>query len=260
MLLANGASLEQLLGRAAECGYEAIELRQGSLAEGENDQGVATPAVLAKLASRHPQIEFDYAMAFPFMSERADYRCATLATGVEAALATGGQTGPHLRLVDIETSTESEASIVGVEQLSAFAIRCREQGVRLSLEHSRQPWAHFSSVLSAVRARLNSEHFPSLCLDPANFCILSEQHLSLELLRVLPLESVSMVHLKQWGSGSVLPELLKGDVCWQELHDRLRSRAYTGPLHMEIAPTAEVWERLEASWRYWGDLASSAST
>lgn len=256
-LLESGEPLPDLVSQAADRGYQAIELRQGSLGKCETAAGVAIAAELAQLSKPHDGIEFDYAMAFPFLSSTADYQSPALAQGLEAALATAGQTGAHMRLVDIETSGVTINDLPAVSPLVEFAGHCQDRGIRLSLEHSRQPWDMFWAMVSQARSQLGTQARPCICFDPANFCLVNEQSLPLELLARLSLEEISMVHLKQYSAGKFLDVLSDGEVDWTGHYRILQERSYNGPIHLEIMATTMIWQQLEASWSYWSGLAAN---
>ena len=250
-LLEQGHPIGDLVRHGRDLGCPVIELRQGSLGTAETDAQLARPDQLALLAEDAPDIDFDYAMAFPFMSREADYQHEALSLGQQAALATAGRHGAHLRIVDVTTTAHSPDLSPNALSLLGLATDCREKGIRLSLEHARQPWNLFYETVSQVRQALDSPLFPAICFDPANFSLVGEQDLSAGLLESLDLSEISMVHIKQFRDGRFLESLQPGAVDWHQHRTLLQQRGYEGPLHLEITASEAIWECLEESLRYW---------
>ncbi len=250
-LLEQGHAIGDLVRQGRDLGYPVIELRQGSLGTAETDSQLARPDQLALLANESPDIDFDYAMAFPFMSREADYQHETLSVGQEAALATAGRYGAHLRIVDVTTTGRSTELSPDTLSLIELAADCQQKRVRLSLEHSRQPWSLFYETVCQVREALGDPLFPAICFDPANFSLAGEQDLSAGLLESLKLSEISMVHIKQFRDGRFLESLEAGTVDWHQHRTLLQRRGYEGPLHLEITASEAIWECLEESLRYW---------
>jgi len=250
-LLEQGSPIRDLVKQGRDQGYLVIELRQGCLGDAETAALLARPEQLSILAQECQGVIFDYAMTFPFLCPDADYRNESLGRGLEAALATGGQSGPHLRIVDVTTAGTAETVKPNLESLVSFSASCLEQGVQLSLEHSRQPWKLFYDTVCQLRRELGHADFPAICFDPANFSLVGEQELSLGLLESLRLKEISMVHLKQFQKGLFLETLDSGAVDWGQHRAVLEDRGYDGPLYLEIMPSESIWQRLKESLEFW---------
>jgi sugar phosphate isomerase/epimerase len=255
-LIEQGATIADLVKQARDRGYPVIELRQGCLGTAETTSLLARPDRLAQLARDCPEVDFDYAMSFPFLSLDADYQQEALVLGQEAALATAGRFVPHLRIVDVTTTGTLQEIAPNVDSLIDLAGTCRQKGIRLSLEHARQPWRLFYDTVCQVREALDESLHPAICFDPANFSLADEQELSAGLLGSLELSEISMVHIKQFRDGRFLERLEAGAVDWRQHRALLQERGYEGPLHLEITASEEIWQCLEESLQYW-DACSS---
>ena len=258
-LLDQGTAIGDLVRKGRDKGFPVIELRQGCLGTAETDSVLARPDQLAELAAECPGIDFDYAMAFPFLSAEANFQEPALSLGQQAALATAGQFAPHLRIVDVTTTGPAQENTPNLDALIELAGSCQQLGVKLSLEHSRQPWDLFYGAVSQVRQALQEDNYPAICFDPANFSLAGEQHMSASLLGSLRLSEISMVHIKQFRDGQFLESLEAGAVDWQQHRSLLEDRGYDGPLHLEITSSADIWQRLDESLRYWEDCSSERS-
>jgi sugar phosphate isomerase/epimerase len=254
-LLDQGAAIGDLVRKARDMDFPVIELRQGCLGTAETDSMLARPDQLAELAEECPKVDFDYAMSFPFLSEEANFQDPALLLGQQAALATAGQFSSHLRIVDVTTTGPAQENSPNLDGLIQLANNCQQQGMRLSLEHSRQPWDLFYGTVSQVRQALQEDNYPTICFDPANFSLAGEQHLSASLLGSLDLSEISMVHIKQFRDGRFLESLEAGAVDWRQHRSLLEDRGYEGPLHLEISSSTDIWQRLDESLSYWEDCS-----
>ena len=233
--LQSGRSLQSLIQAACDDGLCDIELRQGSLGEYENEQLQPDVDQLARLASVFPQVRLNLAIDVPFLGvfRSADQRMFD--TAVLAARQLSTQC-PHLRLVDLKTDFRF-ASERACEQLQKLALSAAESGVLLSIEHSRQAWSLFCEVSAQVPD-------VKLCLDPCNLAMLQPDLDLLGAVRSLPMDRVSMLHIKQCVSHAdsirVLSDLSDGLVPWPEVLQVMRDSGYTGPVLLETAPAAGI--------------------
>ncbi|MCP3696456.1 MAG: hypothetical protein GY917_29950, partial [Planctomycetaceae bacterium] len=105
--LDQGAPLEQLLDQAVDYGLVAIELRQTALGTFESaDSHLPDVQRLGELAHEYPGCCFDYAMSLSFLSGEITEAAECVRLGREAAAAVAGNGVPHLRLVDLMSSSE----------------------------------------------------------------------------------------------------------------------------------------------------------
>ncbi len=257
-------SLADLVLRAAEEGFEYVELRQGSLREGERPTSDGPPDplgdVLAEVAGRTPQLGFNLAVELPFLSDIVGTDDPRFTTAVEAARRLGGRS--VLRLVDVTPPAgllEHEESIDALgEALSRLAERAWGTGrVTLAVENSRQP---VSSVLAVIRrARCTTPAPippPRLCWDPHNQLIQQlrpeDPHLSAGDLS--PHEFFE-VHFKQQRDGALLSGVEEGDLDWRRIMQGLSRAGCCGPALFEIPAGERVWDRLRAGKTYLEQVA-----
>ena len=251
-----GQTLKDLIRQAVSKGYSTVELRQTCMGECESQEHVVDPIALKRLCEPYTDVNFDYAMNYPFLSAgHAHLGDAYLEAGIRAAFSSKTRYRPHLRLVDLSTSNEAlgEAIKPTSRNLAELVKTVTQQGVRLSLEHSRQRWELFSNVCNELDA-LNLTRDYELCFDPANFCTSDIGSKSLEVLTTLDLNYVSMIHLKQFNGGAYLEGLQDGHIDWKSCAGLLRKKQYAGPLLFEIISSNQVWHRLDESLEYWTGL------
>ncbi len=251
-LLANGQPLEDLIDRAvSDCGFRHVELRQGSLGRFEDsDRRPATDA-LADLASRFPEVSFDLAVELTVFAEPVRRDDDRRRRYLEAATALSG----HLRIVDLTPRSGCELTdewlAMAAANLASLASDLPDGLV--SIEHSVQPWSQFWPAFATARAE--HESTLKLCFDPANLWLTGDGPQAGEITRSLPVESLSMVHLKQRRGDSTLPSFAAGDVDWLSLLEVFVHRDYSGPFLFEIAPSPTVWEELDAGIRTLSSLS-----
>jgi hypothetical protein len=245
-----GISLDILIAEAVRRKLTVIELRQGSLGEFESGpESVPNADKLVGLARRFPEVQFNMAIAGPYLSGSVSSSEKLFAAGRAAARALSNGRPPHLRLVDLQTQPEQclEASIesaaTGLVELTEALIAV--EGI-LSLEHSRQPWWWLNAVMQTARRRLG-EHGSRLrlCFDPCNLLLTEQDSAVAGIVESVEPTDVSMIHVKQRRDGQVQPTFGDGDLDWPELLATLRRRGHYGPVLFEIAPHAEVWANLD---------------
>jgi len=69
-------------------------------------------------------------------------------------------------------------------------------------------------------------------------------------LEALPLDMIKIVHFKQIRGGQTLPSVADGDLDCRKMRAILDAKGYTGAAIMEIPSDADVFDNLEASFRY----------
>ena len=248
--LGNGIPLGTLIAEAVRRKLTVIELRQGSLGEFESGSNNVPDAVrLANLVREFPEVQFNVAVAGPYLSGSVSRSEALFAAGREAAMVVANGHSPHLRLVDLQTRPEQclessiESAARGLVELTEAMIAV--EGV-LSIEHARQPWPWFDSVMHAARRRLGERNSRlRLCFDPCNLLLTEPAENVAGIVESVEPKDVSMIHVKQRRDGQAQPDVGDGDLDWTKLLETLRRRGHSGPVLLEIAPHAEVWSNLE---------------
>lgn len=252
--LAQNESLESLIARAVQNGFQAVELRQGSLGACEDPQQVPVQEPLAQITARFPEIRLNVAISIGFLSPDLSPDDPLFAAACQAAVAVTGMAGPHLRLVDLHTTAEQFAS-ASTSQVATNLVRLAralsDRGGRLSVEHSLQPWHPFFGVFTEARALLGSAaDCLQLCFDPCNLLFPGDHIDPLAVTGSLDPQMVSMIHFKQRQRGKILDRMAAGDVDWQALGDCIVQRGFDCPGLFEIAPGAQIWSALKSSRDY----------
>lgn len=254
-----GAALAELIAEARQRGFNSFELRQRALAECESEACVPLPEQCAELRVQFPEAAFNIAIEFPIFSQPYDINDPLYLAARDAAFELRADRG-HLRFVD---PTPGTALLTDESRLNEQA-RCLEllvvdaeaSGVRISIEHSRQP-LHVTRELirrasalieaSGVIARSNL----GICFDPCNLVNSAlERQDAVAAIVALPVDDIFMFHIKQSITGTVLPFVDAGDVDWSATLKVMRDKGYAGPTLFEIAPSDEVWDNLERSRDY----------
>ena len=252
--LGRGTALEDLLSRAWDGGYRAVELRQTCLGSFEDPEGfVPRVSALERLADRFPEIRFDLALAFPFLGPGGVVEDPLFQTGVDAARALSGRFPPHLRLVDLATTSDM---LKGREPRVAHEVArlvepLADAGGWLSLEHARQPWGRFTRVMGQARRLLGSrsEHL-RLCYDPVNLLFAADRPDPSQVVRSLDVSGLSMVHLKQFQAGELQTSIEAGEIDWEAQINGLARHGYDGPALFEVRPDDGIWGNLDRSRAY----------
>ena len=249
--LENGIPLGNLIAEAVRRNLTVIELRQGSLGDFESGSNHVPDAIqLANLVRQFPEVQFNVAIAGPYLSGSVSRSEALFAAGREAAMVVANGHPPHLRLVDLQTQAEQcldscvEAAARGLVELTEAMIAV--EGI-LSIEHARQPWPWFESVMHAARRQLGERRSRlRLCFDPCNLLLTERAEDVADIVESVEPQDVSMIHVKQRRDGQVQPDVSDGDLDWPNLLETLRRRGHSGPVLFEIAPHADVWTNLES--------------
>lgn len=253
--LAQGAPLEALLAEAADLGYRAVELRQGSLGEFEaGSEPLPDAERLTDLPARFPDLQFNVAVQMPFLGLDVTLEHPVFNAGWKAAQGVAGNAEPHLRLVDLTTTGRQLDGVTwesAGRSLARLARAVIEEGGQLTVEHARQPWALFREALHYARRQIGENAGRlRLCYDPCNLLLAGETVAPADVTASLRPDEIAMVHVKQSRDGAVLPQVGDGDVDWAAQITALQEKEYAGPVLFEIASHEEVWASLDESTAY----------
>jgi sugar phosphate isomerase/epimerase len=270
-----GESLAALIGQATDLGFRFVELRQGCLGEFEDAATrMPDPNALESLARQFPQMTFNLAVELPLFSASINSTSSDVNTLIQAARALAAETGPetsqpaHLRIVDLVSlevpasrmdhdSTDRSFSLEDVIASLHALERELAPGI-LSVEHSLQPWSGVQRLFEI--ARPGSGHAASsvaslrLCYDPCNLWLTGDGKSADLITESMPVDWLSMVHLKQRCGGTVSTRLGPGEVNWRKQLAALTRSGYAGPFLFETAPTEDVWGCLADSGGYLAKL------
>ena len=89
-----------------------------------------------------------------------------------------------------------------------------------------------------------------LCPEPTNQLRRFPDSDPLAELEALPLDMIKIVHFKQMSGGETHRSVDDGDLDCRRMRDILDAKGYTGAAIMEIPSDADVFNNLEASFRY----------
>jgi sugar phosphate isomerase/epimerase len=257
--LDGGASLRELVAQAANEGFRFVELRQGCLGECEDSKSRLPLADrLNSLAEHFPEITFDLAVELPVFSESIDVSSATVNGMLQSVKALSAHGHPaHLRIVDpfskmvpIRQTADDEAeSCFCLQDVvdSLSNLRTELPTGIVSVEHSFQPWAGFRTLFDVANS---SECNVRVCYDPCNLWLAGDGEAADEITASLPVDWLSMVHLKQRVDSSVSTRLEPGDVDWSRQLNLLNDARYAGPFLFETTPSEDAWECLRDSRDY----------
>lgn len=245
-----GSSLDSLIAEAVTRGLAVIELRQGSLGEYEaGPNSVPHADRLTELVRRFPNVWFNVALSLPCLGGELTREDSLFLAGRSSAVTLANGRPPHLRLVDLQTQPDQclESSIdSAARRLAELTEAMIDVAGILSIEHSRQPWPWFDSVMNAARRRLG-ERSPwlRLCFDPCNLLLTEQADEVSHIVEAVRPKDVSMIHVKQRRNGQVQADVGDGDLDWPRLLETLRRRGHAGPVLFEVAPHVDVWTNLK---------------
>lgn len=257
--LDSGTCLAELVQQAVKEGFRFIELRQGCLGECEDSESKLPFAdSLQKLARQFPEITFDLAVELPVFSKSIDANSSTVEAMLQGASALAENGHPaHLRIVDpvskvVPGDSSAEEKISSALNLrdvvdSLSNLKAKLPCGIVSVEHSFQPWAGFRNLFEAANS---TEVTIQLCYDPCNLWLTGDGDNADEITARLPVDWLSMVHLKQRVGSSVSTRLEQGEVNWPRQLKLLNDARYTGPFLFETTPSEDVWECLRDSRDY----------
>ena len=251
-------SVKELVGQAVQKGAKHIELRQtclGECEEGAGDDWRPNLNRLEEVVQAYPDLSFDLAMALPYLTRKIDPQ----GDGFQAALAGAklvGGSQPHLRLVDpapFDAPWDSPSDIPEEAlSLAGLATEAARQGIMMSLENAALPIRNMAMLVEQVRSLVpgSAGQTLGLCPDPTNQLRRFPESDPLAELEALPLDMIKIVHFKQIRGGQTLPSVADGDLDCRKMRDILDAKGYTGAAIMEIPSDADVFDNLEASFRY----------
>ena len=251
-------SVKELVGQAVQKGAKHIELRQtclGECEEGAGDGWRPNLDQLQEVVQAYPDLTFDLAMALPCLSQKIDPQGEGFQAALAGAKVVGGS-HPHLRVVDpapFDSTWDSPSDIpeeaLGLAGLASEAAR---QGVVMSLENSSQPIASMAMLVETIRDMVPGPAGQNLglCPDPTNQLRRFPDSDPLADLEALPLDMIKIVHFKQMRDGQTHPSVDEGDLDCRKMRDILDAKGYTGAAIMEIPSDNDVFDNLEASFRY----------
>jgi sugar phosphate isomerase/epimerase len=256
-----GVSLEALIAEAERRGYNHVELRQGCLGAYETAaEGGPRPdaEALRHLPRRFPRLQFNLAMALPYLGGGVTPATPLFEAGLRGAIAVRGSETAHLRLVDTETAPETAIGEEETEaRLAALAAACAARGAILSVENARQPWGALRRLLDRARDRLGTACGAlRLCYDPCNLLAAADRPDPRVETARLRADEIMLFHLKQAEAGSPLPVVGPGAIDWPAQWAALQQIDYTGPRLFEIPPGPDIWERLDESRRFLKEIGA----
>lgn len=256
--LDGGARLTELVEQASNEGFRFVELRQGCLGDCEDSESrLPFPHMLMELAERFPEITFDLAVELPVFSESIDVSSAAVDTMLRSAKALSARSHPaHLRIVDLVSKTvpstrsaNDDGSRFSMQDVvdSLSDLKTELPTGIVSVEHSFQRWTGFQTMLEVANSSgINVQ----LCYDPCNLWLAGDAEAASEITASLPVDWLSMVHLKQRVGNSVSTRLEQGEVNWPRQLNLLNDARYTGPFLFETTPSEDAWECLRDSRDY----------
>jgi len=250
--LERGIDLATLISSGADEGYTVFELRQGCLGRFETpDDHRPLAEALGELPRTFPDAVFNVALAFPFLSPGASPDDSLFLEGVEAAVACAGRFRPHLRLVDLTTSSQGiDVEVAAAADRVAALAERMAMGGGWSVENGFEPWHVLRDVLMAARAGISADANPRLCFDPCNLLGAADAPDPGEVTASLDPATLSMVHFKQRRDRRIQPTVCRGEIDWQRQIERLDAAGYGGPWLFEIAPDEDVARHTAESRRY----------
>ena len=251
--LDQGETLAAICQRCEQIGLRYIELRQFSL---DCDPRELTESELQRhfsaIRESCEDVEFDYAIDIPVLSGRLDSATADINDAVVIAQTIAGNDPPHIRIVDTTTTAQTALAHIdeSVKSLVSLATELKRQGGRLSVEHAKQNWSTFWEVFTSA-SHACGDGFLALCFDPANFALAEEMHLLADVESTLPVELISMFHVKQSDGPRITTSLGAGDIQWREQFQFLMEREYQQALMFEMTTSPHIWEELESAMTQW---------
>lgn len=250
-------SVKELVGEAAAKGAKHIELRQTCLGEceaGAGDDWRPDLDGLQEVVQAYPSLTFDLAMALPCLSRTIEPQGGLFQAALAGAKLVGGDQ-PHLRVVDpapFDAPWDSPGDIPEEALgLAALATEAARQGVIMSLENSSLPIRIMAMLVEHVRSIApEAGRTLGLCPDPTNQLRRFPDTDPLAELDALPLDMIKIVHFKQVRAGETHPTVDEGDLDCLRMRDILDAKGYIGAAIMEIPSDTDVFENLEASFKY----------
>ena len=262
--LEQGTDLSALVDQSRTFGYRAIELRQTCLGRFESHDHLPDAEALRALPQQFPSMQFDLAVAVPFMDPDYTGDDRLFEAGFCGARALAGEGVPHLRLVDLITPAEKLDGAQAEELAAGFvrlARRVISAGGRLSIEHAAQPWGLFRDAFRDARGLLDDDAEQLLiCYDPVNLLAAFDKPDPVAATQSLLADELSMVHFKQRRAEGPLTRVESGQIDWASQVAALQAMDYHGPALFEIEPHAQIWQHLSDSRAYLESLGLQFAT
>ena len=253
--LGNGESLDSLIAEAVRRDLRTVELRQNCLGHYESaDHYLPDADALAELPRQFPGIRFNVAVSCPCLNPETLPDDPVFLAGKWSAQSVAGEFPPHLRLVDLDTTTEQLRQFGHVVVGSTMARLCRSlddiDGV-LSVENAFQSWTPFREAFFSARNQLGPKIDQlRLCFDPCNLLFAQDGTDPTTVTASLSADELSMVHFKQSRQGRVFPAISKGEIDWSVLVSLMDERHFSVPGLFEVEPHKRVWEYLDGSLEF----------
>ncbi len=257
--------MPRMVERARRRGVDHIELCQGYMGqfeEGAGDDWRPSVDKLARLVRTFPLLSFNLAIEFPYISGEPDAASPLFQSSLEAARTLGAAT-PRLRLVDTSEFDKPWEKVEDIAAIASGVARLAREAngldVRLCMENSGQPLRAMSLLVEGARAALAPEEAGNLglCVDPVSSIRSGASSDPDTEMKTLPLDYLSMVHIRQTRDGQPHPSLAEGDIDWSSLVKVLKSKGYSGLAIVEVPPVAESFELLKDSVDYLKGLMGS---
>jgi hypothetical protein len=246
----------KLIKKGKLLGAKHIELRQHYLDKFEVfDGGLWRPQInkLEKLVSEFPDITFNLAINWPFLSKKTN----PLDHQFQDALKTSkivGKENPHLRIVDstkFNSVWNSKEQIPKEIELNLIALskEAIKKEISLSIENVGQTIQSMSNLVWYVRDNLpmNKKNMLSLCLDPVNQIRRFPESDPLSEMKGLPTDMFMLVHFKQSINGVLSSIIKRGDIDCKYQLKITREKKYDGPIIIEIPPHDCVFQNTKKS-------------
>lgn len=249
-----GERLIDLVQRAEQQGYRAIELRQTCLGDFETSEHLPIADRFSDFPERFPSISFDLAICVPFLNPDMSISDQMFTASLLAAQTLAGSSRPHLRMVDLMTVGEPISSISSEAAGEAIARLARpmiELGGILSVENSRQPWNWFHEAFRTARNQLGSDADSlRLCFDPCNLLLPGDDIDPVQATASLANDELSMIHFKQRREHRSCTTVCDGAIDWPAVIRVINEKEFLCPRLLEIDPSDEIWRNLEESRAY----------
>lgn len=262
-----GVRLDALIAESVRRGWTTVELRQGCLGEYESGmESIPDVERLAALARRLPDAKLHLAISLPCLGGQPLERAPLFLAARSAAVSLARGSAPHLRLVDLDTrpppsapaishdagpqESQTCAASAAAQSLARLAESLHELGGHVSIEHAAQPWDWFAQAFADARRLLGADsNCLRLCFDPCNLLLTEPLARVAEIVERQPPREVSLIHVKQRRAGMIQSDVGPGDLAWPELLRSLRDAGHSAPVLFEVAPSRNVWNRLDAAAR-----------
>jgi len=262
--------LEALISQAQTQKVGYIELRQTCLGSPyeEGEECVPNVEAFRTLHEKFPNLQFNFAIALPFMNGKINSNNMVFRKSIETASLLGTKMNPvHLRLVDPISIVEHDSKELNVEQivtnLSEMTQELHKVNGVLSIENTPlQDWDLLWKIFTNVNERLKDQNIQmKLVYDPCNVVTskLSKKYDPNDITPSLQSHQLQAVHIKQSSNFQILEAVQEGDVDWKKQIECLKYINYQGDILLENASSDNLWENLSKSVAYLQSLGLSFS-